>query len=356
MGNRWKVPSVVAVGLIVSLLGCPAPEAPKQKVEPSLQAVSGEAFGTTWSAKWRSDSTNSADTLSRIQSVLDEVDVHMSKYRPDSEISRARREGGPVPVSHDTAMVVDAALDLSEVSGGAFDPTVEPLMSLWGFGGKRRDVLPSEAEIQEVVSRVGWRKVKLERNRTGALLDTGGTSLDLGAIAKGHGVDRVHNMLTAQGYSSVFVEVGGEVRVSGPASEGRPKWNVGVSLPDKNAQPDDYALVVSLTNGAVATSGNYRSNYDLGDESLVHTMDPRVGRPVVTQVASATVIAPNCRTADGLATTMMVLPAEQALELAESMPDVEAALMLFAPEGNFKLVYTDGMAGHVQVVSDRVRR
>ena len=116
-----------------------------------------------------------------------------------------------------------------------------------------------------------------------------------------------------------------------------------------------FALVVSLTNGAVATSGNYRNHYEVDGKTLVHTMDPRQGRPVTTHVASATVVAPDCRTADGLATTLMVLEPDAGLALIESLPDTEAALLLF-DEGQFQLRTTGGMDRHVEVVSDRIRK
>lgn len=325
----------------------------EQVFDLSVFTYTGEAFGTTWSVKLESRVIPDHDLELRIQQALAEVDVHMSKYRDDSEISKARLSDGPVPISQDTALVVDAALDLAELSGGAFDPTVEPLMALWGFGGQKRVELPSDAEIEAVREKIGWQRVRLERAPDRLTLDTGGTSLDLGAIAKGHAVDRIHNLLAAEGYGSVFVEVGGEVRVSGRPME-RDLWRVGVSMPEKGASPNNFALIVSLTNGAVATSGNYRNTYQVDGRELVHTIDPRQGRPVVTEVASATVIAPDCRTADGLATTLMVLPPDEGIALAAAMPDVDVALMLFDGEG-FALRTTEGMEDRITLVSERVK-
>jgi len=335
------------------LVACQTPAPPPEPEVPQVVRIQGEALGTTWSVSWLETPELDAEQGRVVVSdVLAQVDEHMSTWRDDSELSRARRASGPAPISQDTALVVDAALDLAAVTGGAFDPTVQPLMELWGFFGTRRDELPTEQEIAAVRERVGWQKVVLAHGSAGPTLDVAGTALDLSAIAKGHAVDRIHNALAARGASSLFVEVGGEVRVSGPASQ-RPEWRVGVSVPDPESPPDAFALVVSLTNGAVATSGNYRNHYQVDGQVLVHTMDPRVGKPVTTNVASATVVAPDCRTADGLATSLMVLPADQGLALIESLPDVDASLLLFEGE-RFRLRSTSGMSRHVQVVSDRV--
>lgn len=341
-------------GLTIS---CQAPS-PAPRAAPVLVEASGEALGTTWHVRWvgHSGAPSVAQVTETVSAVLGEVDQHMSTWRDDSELSLARRATGPVAVSEDTALVVDAALDLARVSGRAFDPTVQPLMELWGFFGARRDTLPSDDEVRAAMAQMGVDRVRLGRDPSGGpTLDAGGTALDLSAIAKGHAVDRVHNALSRQGLASLFVEVGGEVRVSGPALQ-RPLWRVGVDLPDPKATPgQDLALVVSLTNGAVATSGNYRNRYEVDGQMLVHTMDPRIGRPIQTAVASATVLAPDCRTADGVATTLMVLSPEDGLNLVERLPDVQAALLVVDGE-RFALRTSGGLADSLQVVSDRVEQ
>jgi FAD:protein FMN transferase len=349
-----------ALVLSVVLLGCrptppAAPEPPAP--EPVVVDLRGEALGTTWHVRWAQPGEGpdrTAEVQRVTEAVLAEVDLHMSTWRDDSELSRARQADGPVAVSRDTALVVDAALDLARMTGGAFDPTVQPLMELWGFHGERREALPTDAEIAAVRERVGHDRVRLMDGPEGPTLDVQGTALDLSAIAKGHAVDRVHHAVSELGIGRVFVEVGGEVRASGPGVTA-PAWRVGVDRPVPGAAPgQDLALVARVVNGAVATSGNYRNRYEVDGQVLVHTMDPRVGRPVTTPVASATVLAPDARTADGLATALMVLAPDEGLALVDALPHVEAALLLLDGEG-LQLRTSAGAAGRIRVVGEGIR-
>lgn len=337
------------------LCACAAPQAVEAPLSPVTRDLTGKALGTGWHVRWveSGEGDRTADVQRVTEAALAEVDAHMSTWRDDSELSLARAADGPVTISQDTALVVDAALDLARQTGGAFDPTVQPLMELWGFHGTRRDDIPGEEEIAAALQDVGYQAVRLELGPR-PTLDTAGRALDLSAIAKGHAVDRIHHGLAELGLGSVFVEVGGEVRVSGPGASGG-LWRVGVELPRQGtAQGQELALVGQVTNVSVATSGNYRNVYEVDGRRLVHTMDPRAGRPVETPVASATVLAPDCRTADGLATALMVLPADEGLALVESMPDVDAALLLFDGEG-FRVRATPGAAARLQTVHDAVK-
>jgi thiamine biosynthesis lipoprotein len=250
----------------------------------------------------------------------------MSTWRDDSELSAVRRGPGPVSVSEETAFVVREALGVAKASGGAFDPTVQPLVELWGFPGAPRTTMPSDQELSAARSQVGWAKVKVSEEAGQWTVDGGGTALDLSAIAKGHAVDRVSDALTGLGLTNHLVEVGGEVRGSGGGTTGF-GWRVGVDHPDASSAPgSSLEAVIRLENLAMATSGNYRSAYVVEGETLGHTLDPRSGRPVTSDVLSATVVATDCRTADALATTLMVDP-KWGMQLVKNRPDTEALLL-----------------------------
>lgn len=346
-------------GLVLLASACTAePVRAPEVQEPEIVQLKGRALGTTWQVSWRPVVTAEPERVqAQITQVLAEVDQAMSTWREDTELSVARRSEEPVEISESTARVVREALDLAAMTRGAFDPTVQPLMELWGFHGRPVEQVPRPAEIEEVLEQVGWERVVLDRASSGRpVLDVGGTALDLSAIAKGYAVDRVFHALAALGAGSIFVEVGGEVRVGGPGVAG-PLWRVGVSLPEAGSAVEELALVVQLTNGAVATSGNYRNQVVIDGVPYAHTMDPRIGAPVDSGVASATVFAPDCMTADAWATALMVLGAEEGLELVERLPDVEAALLL--PHGErFRLVLSSGLrppgSSAVEIVSRRV--
>lgn len=359
----------VCAALLVGCAGAPESSAPgpaavgsaEQASQSTVREARGRAFGTTWSVRWVESvpAPDPARVVAAVERALAEVDAGMSTWRDDSELSRARAAASAVPVSEDTAAVVRVALALAQATGGAFDPTVQPLMELWGFHGTARTSWPAPAEIERARQQVGWERVRLGRDEAGRpTLDVGGTALDLSAIAKGHGVDRVLHAIAALGVHSAFVEVGGEVRAVGVSPTGR-GWRVGVNLPDPAAAPDELAFIVEFTNAAVATSGNYRNVVKLEGREVGHTMDPRTGEPATTSVRSATVLAPDCRLADGIATALMVLPFDEGQRLVGALPDVEAAWIL-ASEDGFELRLSSGLpldaalGRSVSIVHDRV--
>ncbi len=331
-----------SLGWVVLLAACGTPEGASA---PSYGAIQGQALGTTWSVRWAPvEALDAATAQATTDRVLAEVDAGMSTWRDDSEIMRVRAADGPLPVSEDTADVVRAALVLAEATGGAFDPTVKPLMDLWGLHGNPRSTWPSPDEIAQARGAVGWERVRVGRDAEGRpTLDDGGTVLDLSAIAKGHAVDRVMHALVAEGATELLVEVGGEVRTAGRSPRGG-AWTVGVDRPVPGSLPgQDFAAVVAASNRAVATSGNYRNALSIGTRTVHHTMDPRTGHPARNPARSATVIATDTRAADGWATALMVLGAE-GLPLVEARPDLEAWLLVEGPSGEIQPLATSGMA------------
>jgi thiamine biosynthesis lipoprotein len=279
------------------------------------------------------------------EAVLAEVDAQMSTWREDSEISAVRR-GGEVTVSPDTVDVVRDALALAAATDGAFDPTVQPLMEVWGFhSGSRTPAAPAPEALEAARAQVGWTRV-----RTGPdWVDAGGTALDLSSIAKGHAVDRVSTALSRRGLANHMVEVGGEVRVAGEGPRG--VWALGIDAPEEGAAPGQrFVAVAELVNHALATSGNYRNLVEVDGRKVHHTMDPRTGQPAVSDVASASIVAPTCREADALATAVMVLGAEAGLALLEARPDVEGLVLVSGD--TLEQRPTSGMARFLRATGD----
>lgn len=302
--------------------------------------LTGETMGTMWSVKTL-PVEGAADAESAIQSILDTVDAQMSTWRADSELSLVRAGEGPVPVSAETASVVQAALNLAQETGGAYDPTVQPLMEMWGFHGDAPMRWPSDADISAAKAQMGFEKVKVSLGEN-PTVDAGGTALDLSSIAKGFSVDWVSNALSGRGSTDYMVEVGGEVRVAGHNERGEP-WAIGVDRVDGG---EGFAAILSVTNVAVATSGNYRNKRLIDGREVGHTMDPRTGQPADTDVLSATVVAPDCQTADGWATALMVLGVE-AIPMINHLPDTEA-LLLMGDRAAPTVVMSDGMDRHIR--------
>ena len=253
-----------------------------------------------------------------IDAALRQVNAQMSTYDPNSELSRFNASRGiePFPVSAATARVVAKALELSELSDGAFDPTVAPLVELWNFGnGRQTPRIPEDAEIDAARARVGYQHLKVQHDPPALQKDLPELAVDLSAIAKGYGVDVVSELLAEQSNLSAFmVEIGGEVRTQGLKPDGTP-WRISILKPVEGSF-ENYR-VVGLSSESLATSGNYRNYFDVDGVRYSHTIDPSTGRPVTHDLASVSVLANDCMTADGVATLITVLGPEQGLRFAE---------------------------------------
>jgi len=334
--------------------GCSS-EPPPDATGFVFREVGGEAFGAGWVARWAeaADRDSSRSVEERAEAALAAIDASVSTWRDDSEISIARRTPGRNRISTHTSQILSISLDLARRSQGAFEPTVLPLMELWGFQGKGREVAPSDAEVAEALAKVGWARVESGVDEGSTWVDLHGTSLDLAAVAPGYAADVIHDELSELGLSSIYVDVGGEIRISGPGPRG-PTWRVGVDYPATEAvSGQDLAFVVELTNAAVATSGNYRNRRIVDGQAVGHTMDARLGRPVSTTVASATVAAPTAALADGLATTLMVVGPERAPSILGQYPGVSAWLLV--SDGPERLrVWSHGGPRVIQVVDSRI--
>lgn len=303
-------------------------------------------MGTTYSIRL-ADSRMDRGELRHLQTDVDdalaEINRQMSTWDPGSEISRFNRAGAgePVAISPDFQFVVRRALEIAEATGGAFDPTVGALVNLWGFGpdGLRR-VAPTPDQIAAARAITGWRHLHLRPD--GQLQkDVADLKLDLGAIAKGFGVDRVAALLRERGIENFLVEIGGETLGDGVNAAGEP-WRVGVLKPDGSA---DLQGVARLTDGrAIATSGDYRNFYrDESGELRAHIVDPRTAAPVGLAVASVSVLAADCLSADALATALFVLGPDEGLPLlAERFPGIEALFLVRDGAEGFREIATAG--------------
>lgn len=289
--------------VLLVLSGCARPPEPLR--------LEGQSMGTGWSVLIGDAGADETRARPLIEAELQQVVAQMSTWEPDSDLSRfnAAAAGTQHPVPAQLQAVLKAALALAEDSGGAFDPTVGPLVELWGFGpGRPRQAAPAPAEIEALRSRIGWPRVQFEG---GGLIQPGGLSLDLSAIAKGYAVDRIAEALRAAGYVDLLIEVGGELRAHGQHPNGRP-WRVGLEGPSV----EGAATGIVLSNQAVATSGDYRQFFEQDGRRYSHMIDPRSGQPIAQAGIAVSVVHASGMQADGLATTLSVLGPEQGFEWA----------------------------------------
>lgn len=286
---------------------------------PQTAELSGETMGTTYSIKYRDlGDISVGDLLDKVEAELKVVNRQASTYDSQSEISRFNRwkSTEPFEVSAGFGEMIAESIRISEMTGGKFDITVGPLVDFWGFGAGASEAprrkLPSQSEIDTVLKRIGISKLSYnETSRTIQKTDPE-LQLDLSAIAKGIGVDRVAEIL-AQYTSDFMVEIGGEVRASGLNPQTEERWLIGIEDPSSGPIPTQRKMLakVRLEDQSIATSGNYRNFIVIDDKAYQHTIDPTTGYPVEQGVYSVSVVHSDCGVADALATSMMVMsPAE----------------------------------------------
>ncbi|MEZ5567322.1 MAG: FAD:protein FMN transferase [Halioglobus sp.] len=283
------------------------------------EQLSGATMGTTWHLTYVvTPGTPDADFVAAlVQAELDAVNASMSTYLPDSEITRFNKAPGDTWVTLSDAFlrVLDAAMRVGQESGGAYDVTVAPLVDLWGFGPKEANLEPPPKEaIAVALARVGQARVQRDPQRRAAMKPEG-VALDFSSLAKGFAVDQAAQALRERGIVRFLFEVGGEIAVSGFSARGEP-WRVAVEAPASAGRA--VAEVLSVTDLAVATSGNYRNFFDYAGQRYSHSIDPRTGWPVVHDLVSVTVVHEDAMLADAWATAFTVMGAEEAMKLAES--------------------------------------
>ncbi|GGP21068.1 FAD:protein FMN transferase [Silvimonas iriomotensis] len=290
-----------------------------------LLRFAGDTMGTTWSVLCLDAETRPEPTIhAAIVAVLDQVVRQMSNWRGDSDISRFNQAaaGEWVTLPADCFHVVDTALRIARLSGGAYDPTAAALVNLWGFGpAPRRDSAPALTEILRVRAFCGWARIELDA-ATRRIRQPGGVALDLCAIAKGFAVDAVSARLGESGLSHHLVEIGGELRGAGIKPDGLPWW-VDLEAPplEDDAKPQTALQQdrIALHELAVATSGDYRRYFidRVQRQRYAHTIDPRTGYPASHALASVTVIHAQCMLADAWSTALTVLGPQAGLAVAE---------------------------------------
>lgn len=299
-------------------------------VDPKAGAIAfdGRTMGTTYRVTIvATDSSRVAPAARAAGRGLSRVDSLMSNWTTRSEVARlnALPAGRASVVEPQTARVLATAFAVGAESEGAFDITVEPLVRAWGFlGGKPHVPRPGEAD--SAFAKVGWRNVAFDASSRKFTKQIAGARIDLGGIAKGHGVDAAAESLLARGIHHALVDVSGNMRALGrPApSTGSDTWRIGVRDP-RDRRP--YFARLGLQDGeGVSTSAKYEQFVAADGVTYGHIIDPRTGFPAAGLIA-VTVFAPNATLADAWSTALFVLGPDGAKQKARSLPDVHAILV-----------------------------
>jgi FAD:protein FMN transferase len=308
--------------------------------ETAPETLSGATMGTTWHISYVAPPGSSPDPeqlRNGVEGQLEQVNLSMSTYRSDSEISRFNRldPGTWFAPSDDFFQVLTTAMDIGLKSEGAYDVTVLPLVELWGFGSQGViDSPPTALAIAELMNRVGQAYIRLD-TKSSRVLKERTLSIDFSSLAKGYAVDLVARWLFSQGIERFMVEVGGEMRVSGLSGRGD-AWRIAIEQPESGGR--SVAATLNLTDIAVATSGDYRNFFEVEGQRYSHSIDPRTGYPVAHDLVSVTVLHADCMVADAWATALIVLGAERAMAVAQAQG--LAVYFIRSVDGGYKQSYT----------------
>lgn len=309
--------------------------------------LSGETMGTSYHITIVVPSHRSIAELSPLQQLIAQelmkINQLMSTYIPDSELSLFNQlpENQWYSVSPETMTVIDYSLYLSVLSNGKFDVTVSPLISLWGFGAKGQTDFPSDDAILQAKQRVGWQSLVVDKDNQ-RIKKEKPLSVNLSAIAKGYGVDRIALLLEEQGIHNYLVEIGGEIRVKGK-NKAQQLWRIGVESP--SYYQSGIQEIIQLNNKSVATSGDYRNFFERDGVRYSHTIDPETGEPVIHNIASITVLADSAMEADGLATAFMAMGEDKAIALA-TKHNIPVYILLYKKDA-FEAIYSPSFKAYL---------
>lgn len=320
--------------------------------------VQGEAQGTTWTVRYLEDTVNLKPAF---DSLLLRVDRDLSTWRNGSLINRinAHDRTDTVYAFYDSTKYFSVLFDVSKLiydeTMGFFDPTVGPLVELWGFGLSERDAVTAKA-VDEVLGRIGFEPsnvdmIELEENyhykETHIRKGQPGVHLDFNAIAQGFSVDLMAELLEVREIHNYMVELGGEVRCKGVNADGNP-WRIAIDKPKSDGERE-FQAVVKVTNRSVATSGSYRKFYEVDGMRYSHTINPKTGYPVQHSLLSATVMTSDCTSADAYATAFMVMGLNDTQAFLTENPDLGLDVyLIYDANGTFKTWMTIGMKDTIE--------
>jgi len=334
---RWKYILVLTISLWIS--GCDSGTGSGE-----YHSIQGFTQGTTYHITYQHPTES--DLTGQIDSLLRNFDASLSTYDSTSLISLINSNVPGVRTDSMFRTVFRESARVYQLSGGAFDITLGPVINAWGFGsGQQAEV--DRAMVDSLLQYVGMDKVYLEGD---LLVKTDpGIILNVNAIAQGYAVDVAAAYLESLGCKNYMVEIGGEIRTRGVNGKGN-FWRIGVDRPEfGNMIPgQQLQVIISMHNRSLATSGNYRKFYEKDGIMITHSIDPATGFPKESNLLSATVLTGQCITADAYATCCMVLGLEKAKAFIESQKDVDAYLIYGDEVGAYQVWYSEGLRKYME--------
>ncbi|WP_251358386.1 FAD:protein FMN transferase [Kangiella sp. TOML190] len=302
--------SLAIVGTVTLISSC--------SQETHYKKIIGSTMGTNYSVIAKISHQNINQIHQEIETELNDINQLMSTYISDSEINRFNQlqDNTCFTFSDKTWQVLLASKQVYEETNGAFDITLGPLISRWGFNVEQyAEKVPTPQEIAQLLTQVGTNKLSYDLDQQCIQKTRPDITINLSAIAKGYGVDRLATIVEQHHISDYLVEIGGEVKASGLKNFNQ-NWKIAVEKPSTAGQRQQ-SIIVNLLDSSIATSGDYRNYFVHQGKRFSHTIDPTNGYPVTHQLTSISVIHPSNMMADAYATALNVLGTKQAYEFAK---------------------------------------
>jgi len=276
-----------------------------------FRSVEGIVWNTSYHISFRGPQSLE-DSIGR---VLNEVEMSLSVFNPNSLVSLVNASDSAVTVDSAFEKVYELSRKVNVASDGMYDPTLSPLITAWGFG-KGHSVVPRDTmNVDSILRFVGIPKTHLQKHRI--VKDDPRIQFNFSSVAKGYGCDAIGEMFERNGVHDYMIEIGGEVKVAGYSPRGS-LWNISVDRPilSDSLEIHESQEIIAVSGVGVASSGNYRNFHRDGERTFAHTISPVTGRPVQTDVISVTVVAPTAMEADAFATACMAAGSEKSAEMS----------------------------------------
>ena len=304
--------------------------------EPMNVKLSGPVFGTGFNIQYYAK--NNIDYLKQIDSLFNVVNQSLSTYIPNSDISKLNRNE-ITEVDNHFERVFKASRLIYRQTEGAFDPTIGNVVNAWNFGAEKNKFITDSTTIDSLMRFVGFNKVGLINSQ---IKKSKEAYLEFNAIAKGYGIDIIGEFLESKGVRNYLVDIGGDMKVSGTNIERTKKWTVGIDDPNFDGT-QSYSKVITLKDEAMATSGTYRKfKVDEDGNRYTHIINTKTGYPSKTNILSVSVIAKDCMTADGYATSFQVMGIDKVSRFLERHSELKAYIIYLNDENNLETLSLNG--------------
>ncbi len=298
--------------------------------------------GVVWTTQYSISYQGSPAMRDSITKIFNDINNSASMFNPNSTISKLNANTPDVTLDRIVTDLYNCSRQIHRESDGYFDPTVAPLVNAWGFGTTEGGI-PNSNVIDSIMQFVGFNKINIEPNGHFSKVDSR-TIVDFSSIAKGYACDEIGRLFRRNGISNYMIEIGGEICVGGMNQYGK-NWHISIDMPIEQSDTviHSSALILSLTDKGIATSGNYRNFRKVEGKKVSHIISPKTGYSEQSDVLSATIIANTAAEADAYATACIAMGFDKCSKMIDANSNIEAMLIYSDSAGNTQKWFSKGL-------------